>query len=68
MNKLLAKSYWNVAKGKLKQNLARLTGDSLEFNDGKRDELVGRIQKRTAKGVETGPDTCSATACKRQTR
>ena len=37
---------WNIAKGRMKQVLARLTHDNLQFMEGKMDELVGRIQKR----------------------
>jgi uncharacterized protein YjbJ (UPF0337 family) len=41
------KGNWNIAKGKMKQALARLTHDNLQFVEGKADELVGRIQKRS---------------------
>ena len=47
MNKLETKGNWNIAKGKLKQKWAKLTDDDLQFVEGKQDELVGRIQKRT---------------------
>lgn len=47
MNTLTVKGHWNIAKGKLKQKFARLAGDDLHFEDGKRDELLGRIQKHT---------------------
>lgn len=42
------KGSWNIAKGKLKQTLARLMQDDVRFIEGKTDELVGRIQKRAA--------------------
>ncbi len=38
---------WNIAKGKLKQKFAQLTDDHLQFAEGKEEELIGRIQKRT---------------------
>ena len=38
----------NIAKGKLKQKWARLTGDAFQLIEGKQDEAIGRIQKRTA--------------------
>ncbi len=41
------KGAWNIAKGKLKQKYAQLTDDDLQFVEGKEDELIGRIQKRT---------------------
>ena len=47
MNKLELKGDWNIAKGKLKQKWAKLTDDDLQYADGKHDELIGRIQKRT---------------------
>jgi uncharacterized protein YjbJ (UPF0337 family) len=46
MSTLIAKGNWNIAKGKVKQALARLTRDNLQFVEGKADELIGRIQKR----------------------
>ncbi len=47
MNTLEVKGQWNIAKGKLKQKYAQLTDDDLTFEQGKRDELIGRIQKVT---------------------
>jgi uncharacterized protein YjbJ (UPF0337 family) len=51
MNTLLIKGCWNIAKGKARQKLARWTADTIEFSEGKRDELTGRIQKRKALGT-----------------
>ena len=48
MDSTVTKGNWNIAKGKLKQTLARLMRDETSFCDGKADELVGRIQKRAA--------------------
>ena len=52
MNTLEMKGNWNIAKGRLKQKFAQLTDDDLQFVDGKEDELVGRIQKRTGQDKE----------------
>jgi len=52
MNTLEIKGEWNIAKGKLKQQWASLTDDDLAFVEGKSDELVGRIQKRTGESRE----------------
>jgi uncharacterized protein YjbJ (UPF0337 family) len=52
MNTLTNKGNWNIAKGKLKQKFAQLTDDDLQFLEGKADELVGRIQKRTGQTKE----------------
>lgn len=53
MNTLQIKGNWNIAKGKLKQKFASLTDDDLRYVEGKEDELVGRIQKRTGQTKET---------------
>lgn len=47
MNNIEIRGDWNIAKGKLKQKWAQLTDDDLNYADGKQDELIGRIQKRT---------------------
>lgn len=52
MNIFEIQGNWNIAKGKLKQKLAQLTYDDLQFTEGKEDELVGRIQKRTRQARE----------------
>ena len=49
MDKLIIKGKWNELKGLAKQNWAELTDDDLLFEEGKEDELYGRIQKRTGK-------------------
>jgi uncharacterized protein YjbJ (UPF0337 family) len=52
MTTLEIKGDWNITKGKLKQKWAKLTDDDLQFADGKSDELIGRIQKRTGETRE----------------
>jgi uncharacterized protein YjbJ (UPF0337 family) len=52
MTKLETKGDWNITKGKLKQKWASLTDDDLQFVNGKSDELLGRIQKRTGETLE----------------
>lgn len=52
MNSLEMKGDWNVAKGILKQKWAHLTDDDLQFVEGKQEELLGRIQKRTGETRE----------------
>jgi uncharacterized protein YjbJ (UPF0337 family) len=47
MTKLEIKGNWNQIKGKLKQKYAQLTDDDLMFEEGKEDEVIGRIQERT---------------------
>ncbi|MDO6596690.1 CsbD family protein [Oceanihabitans sp. 2_MG-2023] len=46
------KGNWNIAKGKLKQKWGDLTDDDLNYQEGKEDELVGRIQKKTGESKE----------------
>ena len=43
---------WNEQKGKLKQKFAVLTDDDLLLLEGKKDEMLGRIQKKLGKTKE----------------
>ena len=43
---------WNEMKGKLKQKFSTLTDDDLLFVDGKKDEIVGRLQIKLGKTKE----------------
>ena len=52
MNALTFKGSWNEVKGKLKQKYANLTDDDLLFEEGKEDELFGRLQKKTGETKE----------------
>jgi uncharacterized protein YjbJ (UPF0337 family) len=52
MTTLEIKGDWNITKGKLKQKWAKLTDDDLKFAEGKSEELIGRIQKRTGETRE----------------
>ena len=61
MSTLTTKGNWNITKGKLKQMLAHLANDDLQFIEGKEDELIGRIQKRTGQfreKIERATDEC----------
>lgn len=49
MDKLELKGNWNELKGKMKQAHANLTDDDLEYEDGKDDETLGRIQQKLGK-------------------
>lgn len=50
------KGNWNIVKGKLKQQYGDLTDDDLEYTEGKEDELLGRIQKKTGKAKQEVKD------------
>ena len=46
------KGNWNETKGKLKQKFAMLTDNDLLLLDGKKDELMGRLQAKLGKTKE----------------
>ncbi|MDF2382547.1 CsbD family protein [Nostoc ellipsosporum NOK] len=50
--KLKLKGTWNELKGKIKQQYADLTDDDLLHEEGKEDELLGRLQQKTGKTKE----------------
>jgi uncharacterized protein YjbJ (UPF0337 family) len=52
MTNLKMKGDWNVVKGKLKQRYADLTDNDLLFEEGKEDELFGRLQQKLGKTKE----------------
>lgn len=49
---LKLKGTWNELKGKAKKQYAALTDDDLLYEEGKDDELVGRIQQKIGKTKE----------------
>jgi len=55
--KLKIKGNWDLLKGKLKQQYAKLTDDDLLFSVGKEDELLGRLEKKLGKTKEELSDT-----------
>ncbi len=66
MTKLEIKGDWNITKGKLKQKWAKLTDDDLQYIEGKREELLGRIQKctgETREAVEKAIKDASGGSC-----
>jgi uncharacterized protein YjbJ (UPF0337 family) len=46
------KGNWNEQKGKLKQKFAILTDNDLMFAEGKKDEMVGKLQIKLGKTKE----------------
>lgn len=46
------KGNWNGQKGKLKQQHSNLTDDDLMFTEGKKDEMLGKLQIKLGKTVE----------------
>lgn len=43
------KGKWNELKGKLKQEYAQLTDDDLTYEEGKDDEMWGKLQQKLGK-------------------
>ena len=43
------KGNWNELKGKIKQKYANLTDNDHMYEEGKEDELLGRLQQKTGK-------------------
>lgn len=43
-NTIKLKRMWNEKKGKLKQKIAILTRDDLLFEEGKKEEMMARLQ------------------------
>ena len=43
---------WNEIKGKMKQKYAQLTDDDLKYDEGREDEMIGRVQKKIGKSKE----------------
>ena len=52
MDKMEIKGKWNEWKGKLKQAHANLTDDDLKYEEGKDDELYGRLQRKLGKSKD----------------
>jgi len=50
MDKLEFQGSWNEVKGKIKQSYAHLTDDDLKYEEGKDEELLGRLQQKIGKG------------------
>ncbi len=52
MNTTEVKGNWNQQKGKLKQKFASLTDNDLMFEEGKKDEMLGKLQVKLSKTKE----------------
>jgi len=60
MNKTELKGNWNEQKGKLKQKFATLTDNDLMYEEGKREEMLGKLQVKLGKTKEELLDIISA--------
>ena len=52
MNTTELKGNWNEQKGKLKQKFAILTDNDLMFKEGKKEEMLGKLQVKLGKTKE----------------
>jgi uncharacterized protein YjbJ (UPF0337 family) len=52
MNITELKGNWLAQKGKLKQKFAALTDDDMLFEQGKKDEMLGKIAMKVGKTKE----------------
>ncbi|HNP47288.1 MAG TPA: CsbD family protein [Bacteroidia bacterium] len=60
MNTTEVKGNWNEQKGKLKQKFATLTDNDLMFEEGKKDEMLGKLQIKLGKTKEELQNIISA--------
>ncbi|MBW4362261.1 CsbD family protein [Flavobacterium taihuense] len=52
MNTTELKGNWDEQKGKLKQKFAALTDNDLLFAEGKKEEMMGKLQIKLGKSKE----------------
>ncbi len=52
MNTTEVKGNWEEQKGKLKQKFATLTDNDLLFAEGKKEEMMGKLQIKLGKSKE----------------
>jgi uncharacterized protein YjbJ (UPF0337 family) len=52
MNTTELKGNWEEQKGKLKQKFAALTDNDLMFSEGKKEEMLGKLQIKLGKTKE----------------
>ncbi len=50
--RLKLKGNWNLVKGKLKQAYSQLTDEDLVYEEGKEDELLGKLQQKTGEAKD----------------
>jgi len=60
MNTEKIKGNWNEQKGKLKQRYAWLTDNDLVYEEGKQEEMLGKIQIKLGKTKEQLHDIIAA--------
>jgi uncharacterized protein YjbJ (UPF0337 family) len=53
---------WRQFKGKVKENWGKLTGDPFDVNEGKREQLAGKIQE----AYSVSKAGCEVNKCRRK--
>ncbi|MDP2303368.1 MAG: CsbD family protein [Ignavibacteria bacterium] len=56
MNKLTIQGNWKELAGKLKQKFAELSDDDVLYQEGKEEELLGKLQAKLGKTKEEVED------------
>jgi uncharacterized protein YjbJ (UPF0337 family) len=56
MNSTVIKGNWNEQVGKLKKKFAVLTDNDLMFEEGKKEEMLGKLQVKLGKTKEEFQD------------
>lgn len=52
MDKMEIKGRWNEWKGRIKQQYSNVTDDDVRYEEGREDEMWGRLQKKTGKAKD----------------
>ncbi len=52
MNTTTVKGTWNEMKGKLKKQFADLTDNDLMYEEGQKDEMLGKLQVKLGKSKD----------------
>ncbi|MDB5753037.1 MAG: CsbD family protein [Ramlibacter sp.] len=55
MNQDRIQGRWKQLKGKVREQWGKLTDDDIDVIDGRRDQLLGRIQQRHGQASQAGP-------------
>ena len=60
MNKDIFQGNWNMLKGKIKEKWGKISDDDLTEINGKRDQLLGKLQKKYGYAQDYAEDELAA--------
>ena len=63
MKTLEIKGDWNITKDKLKDKWAKLPDGNFPYAEGRQEERIGRIPKRTVETRRAVKEFCSVCCC-----